>query len=195
MENAKRKAIIIQGYLASGKSTFAQRLSGELQIPCLIKDTFKSALCSSITIADSKESSRFSTVAFDGMMYVTERMFETGFPILLEGNFVPGGVKAIDEAAVLYSLLHRYGYESLTFQFRGDTRVLHRRFVEREKTPERGQANKIGTAVSYEDFDCWCHNLDAFDVGGEVVRVDTTDFTKVDFDGLAERAGRFLEIG
>lgn len=90
MENAKRKAIIIRGYLASGKSTFAQRLSGELRIPCLIKDTFKSALCSSITIADRKESSRFSTVAFDGMMYVTERMFETGFPILLEGNFVPG---------------------------------------------------------------------------------------------------------
>ena len=35
-----RKIIVIEGYLASGMSTFALRLSKSLFVPYLIKDTF-----------------------------------------------------------------------------------------------------------------------------------------------------------
>lgn len=38
------KIIIVEGYLASGKSTFALKLSESLTIPYFIKDTFKIAL-------------------------------------------------------------------------------------------------------------------------------------------------------
>ena len=186
------KMIIVEGYLASGKSTFAGWLSKELRIPCLIKDTFKEALCSSIPIADRKESSRFSAVTFDAMMYVTERMLENEYPIILEGNFVPAGIKAVDEAEAIRQLIRRYGYSALTFKFVGDTPILHHRFTEREMTPERGQANRIGSEVSFEDFDKWCHNLDAFEVEGAVIRVDGTDFDKVHYGELAEAARRFF---
>ena len=77
-----KKIIVIEGYLASGKSTFAVQLSKTLTIPYLIKDTFKIALCSSLSIADRYESSRFSAVTFDAMMYVTERLMETGYPFI-----------------------------------------------------------------------------------------------------------------
>ena len=40
--------IIIEGYLASGKSTFARLLSKTLSIPYIVKDTFKIALCESV---------------------------------------------------------------------------------------------------------------------------------------------------
>ena len=191
-QRKENRIILIEGYLASGKSTFAERLSRELHIPCLIKDKFKTALCSSICIADRRESSRFSVVTYDGMMYVAERMLEVGFPLILEGNFVPAGVEGTDESEVIRTLIHKYVGTSLTFQFRGDTNVLYRRFVEREETPERGQANKIGTPVAFQVFDKWCHNLDAFDAGGEVVKVDTTDFVQVDYGKLTKTAKRFL---
>lgn len=71
--------------------------------------------------------------------------------------------------------------------------MLHQRFVEREESPGRGQANRIGSAVSYEDFDMWCHNLDSFDLGGKVIRVDTTDFDKVNYETLIETARQFTE--
>ena len=187
-----KKIIIVEGYLASGKSTFALQLSKHINVPYLIKDTFKIALCESVTIANRSESSIFSAVTFDAMMYVTERMFETGCPIIIEGNFVPTGVKKVDEAGVIKRLIDKYEYSSLTFKFTGDTRVLHKRFVEREKTLERGQVNKIGSDVSYDVFNGWCHNLDSFDVGGEIVRVDTTDFGLVDFEGYFEAARQFI---
>ena len=188
-----RKIIIIEGYLASGKSTFAKKLSKHINVPYLIKDTFKIALCENIEVSNRTESSRFSTVTFDAMMYVVERMFETGYPIIIEGNFVPAGIKKVNEAGIIKQLIDSYGYDSLTFKFTGNPQVLHKRFVEREETEERGQVNKIGSEVSYNDFNKWCHNLDSFDVGGKTVEVDTSDFNLVDFDSYYELAGQFMK--
>ena len=187
-----KKIIIIEGYLASGKSTYALRLSKALNVPYMLKDTFKIALCKSVTVSNRTESSIFSAVTFDGMMYVAERMLETGAPIILEGNFVSAGIKKVDEAGAIRRLIDKYNYDSLDFKFWGDTRVLYQRFLEREKTAERGEVNKIGADVSYEDFDQWCRNLDGFDIGGERIRVDTTDFSKVDFDKYIESAKEFV---
>lgn len=187
------KVIVIEGYLAAGKSSFAEKLSQALHVPCLIKDAFKTALCSTVMMEDRKQSSRFSTITFDGMLYVAERLLEVGYPLILEGNFVPAGVKDRDESDAIRKVLEKYRSESLTFKFTGDTKVLHQRFVEREESPERGQANRIGSAVSYEDFDRWCHNLDSFHLGGKVIQVDTTDFHKIDYEVMIETARHFME--
>lgn len=188
-----RKMIVIEGYLASGKSTFALQLSKSLLVPYLIKDTFKIALCKNVSVANRTESSVFSAVTFDGMMYVAERMLETGAPIIIEGNFVPAGVKRVDEAGAIKRLVDQYHYASLDFKFMGDTHVLYQRFLEREKTVERGEVNKMGMDVPYDMFDQLCRNLDGFDIGGETVCVDTTIFSNVDFNAYINLAKEFMD--
>lgn len=183
-----KKAIVICGYLASGKSTFALRLARELNVPYLIKDTFKSAICRDLPIEDRSASSRFSAATFNAMLYMAERLMEAGAPVILEGNFVPAGVKPVDEAGELRGLMEKYGYSSLTYKFTGDTAVLYRRFIERENTPGRGRANRIGGEVSQETFDSWCRAMDGFGLGGETVEVDATDFASVDYDRLIRAA-------
>lgn len=158
-----------------------------------LKDTFKIALCNNISVTSRTERSVFSTVTFDGMMYVAERMLETGISIILEGNFVPVGVKKIDEADTIKRLIDRYNYTSLDFKFMGDTRVLHQRFLEREKSAERGEVNKIGMDVPYDTFNQWCHSLDGFDIGGETIRVDTTYFPDVNFNTYIDLAKNFMD--
>lgn len=187
-----KKIIIINGYLASGKSTFALHLSKAIHVPCFIKDTFKIALCQSISIADRNESSRFSAVTFDAMMYAAERMMEAGYPVIIEGNFVPAGVKKTDESMRIRQLISRYGYLSLTFKFTGNTEVLYKRFMEREKSPDRGQVNTLGFEPSLKDFSSWCHNLDGFDAGGKIIEVDTTDFAAVDYEMYFRLADQFI---
>ncbi len=186
------KIIIIEGYLASGKSTFARKQSKETGVPCFVKDTFKIALCKSVGLLSREESSRFSVVTFDGIMYAAERLIETGNPVIIEGNFTPAGVKKTNEAGEIRRLIEKYGCSPLTFKFMGSTRVLFQRFVNREDSPERGQANTMQIPFSYEDFSTWCHNLDNFDVGGEIIRIDTTDFDAVDFDKYTALARKFL---
>ena len=187
-----KKIIIIEGYLASGKSTFALRLSKDIRVPYFVKDTFKIALCSNVSIPDRSESSRFSIITFDGMMYAAERLIEADCPVIIEGNFVPFGVKKIDEAGKIKALIDKYKCSPLTFKFRGDTQVLHKRFIEREKTPERGDVNRMNGDVSYNDFKMWCENLNAFDVGGKTIEIDTTNFDNVDFDSHISFARQFI---
>ena len=186
--------IIIEGYLASGKSTFARLLSKTLSIPYIVKDTFKIALCESVKITTREEGSRFSAVTFDAIMYVAERLMETGYPIIIEGNFVPPRLKKVNEAGVIESLIKKYSYQSLTYKFMGDTRVLYERYIEREKSPERGDANRDFEGIPFENFDRYCHNLDAFSIGGKAIKVDTSDFAKVDFAQYIEIARQFIAI-
>lgn len=186
------KIIIVTGYLAAGKSTFARQLSSSLSVPYIIKDTFKSALCANVDVIERKESSRFSVVTFDGIIYIAERLIETGFPTIIEGNFVPQGIKIIDEAGTIKALLNKYNCRSLTYKFVGDTRILHKRFVDRDKLPERGQVNMWPYEPTHGEFDIWCHNLDGFNVGGEIIEVDTTDFNAINFERHIETARRFL---
>ena len=187
-----KKIIIIAGYLASGKSTFALRLSEIISVPYLIKDTFKSAICTSIPITNREDGRRFSAATFVAIAYVTERFMETGYPLIIEGNFVMGGYMKLNEGEVIKSLIKKYTYQSLTYIFWGDTRVICDRFNEREKTPERGQANQVFAELSYEDCEKWLPPLADFTVGGQIIKVDTTDFNKIDYDGLFNTAHKFI---
>ncbi len=105
-----KKIIVINGYLADGKSTFAIRLSERFCVPCFIKDTFKVAICKHVELNSRAEKSLFSTVTFDSMMYVLEQMMKCGYPAIIEGNFMPTGTKKTDEAGTIQRLIHKYGY-------------------------------------------------------------------------------------
>ena len=148
-----KKIIIIAGYLASGKSTFALRLSKEVNVPYFVKDTLKSAICTSIPITNREDGRRFSAATFDAIAYVAERLMETGYPLIIEGNFVMGGYMKLNEGETIRQLIEKYGYKSLTYIFWGDTRVMCDRFNERENLPERGQSNQVFSVLSYEDSD------------------------------------------
>ena len=63
----------------------------------------------------------------------------------------------------------------------------------RENLPERGQSNQVFSVLSYEDSEKWLPPLGDFTVGGKIVKVDTTDFAMVDYQGLFNTARKFLE--
>ena len=188
----KPKIIVITGYLAAGKSAFARRLSKETNIPCLIKDTFKIALCENVSVTNREESRLFSSVTFDGIMYVAERFMETGSSLIIEGNFAPAGLKKTDEAGVIKRLIEKYSCLPLTYKFTGDTKILHKRYIERDKQPERGKVNAMLGDIPYDEFDMSCRNLDAFEIGGDVITIDATDFCSINFEQLVDSARIFL---
>ena len=192
-DNINKKIVIIAGYLASGKSTFAQRLSNDVNVPYFDKDTFKSAICANIPIIKREESRKFSAATFDAIAYVMERLMETGCPLIIEGNFVMGGFMKTNEGEKIRSLIEKYDYQSMTFIFWGDVRVICDRFNEREKLPERGQANRAFAELTYEDCEKLLPQLGDFSAGGKIIKIDTTDFSKVDFDKQIEAVRLFLD--
>ena len=188
-----RKIIIVEGYLAAGKSAFTRQLSAFLKIPYFVKDTFKTALCSSIIVNNRGESSLFSAITFDAIMYSAERLIEVGCPVIIEGNFAPMGVKKVDDSAKIRELIDKYCCKALTYKFKGDTQILYKRFIVRNDSPERGNANKEFEELSYQKFYQYCRNLDSFNIGGDIIEIDTTDFSKVDFKSLIDKACEFID--
>jgi len=187
------KIIIVAGYVAAGKTTFALNLSKELNIPCFSKDLLKLAISRSIPVNNREDGKRLSAATFDAIAFITEKFMETGMPLIIEANFVmTENHNNIREGETLKLLIDKYGYQTLTYILLGDSRVLCDRFNEREKTPERGEANKIGIEISYENYDRYIIPLGDFTVGGEIIKIDTTNFNTVDFKSHIESARKFI---
>ena len=187
------KIILAAGHLAAGKTAFSLRLSRELGVPCFNKDCLKSALSERLPVRNREESKRLSAATFDALAHIAQRLMEAGQPLILESNFVSGEYDwKANEAAVLRGLIERYRYRSLTFLLVGDPRALYERFIARDNTPERGEANRLMEPLFYGDFARSVALLGDFDIGGERVTIDTTDFGRVDFDRHIETARAFL---
>jgi hypothetical protein len=115
----------------------------------------ESAITANIPITDRETSRRFSAATFNAIAYVTERLMETGYPLIIEGNFVMSGQLKANEGEIIRNLIEKYGYESLTFILWGDTRILCDRYNEREKSPEWKRLNLRTTELTYDDCEKW----------------------------------------
>lgn len=183
-----KKIIIVTGFLAAGKTAFSLRLSEALNIPCLNKDIVKGVIGREVVMHDREESKLFSRVTFDLMMHFAESLMRCGYAVIIEGNFGTGTNR--DE---IIKLIEKYHYVPLTYLFTGDMRILHERFVKRDETDERDNANKIGGLLDdYEDFAAAVKPLGEFNVGGRILRVDGSDFSRIDYDGIIHEAAAFL---
>lgn len=100
--------------------------------------------------------------------------------------------------------MEKYHYPALTVTLTGDYRVIYQRFVERDASPDRHRGHVVNdcypggrsaASLSYENY---IHGMerrgyDTFSAGGEQIRVDTTDFYKVDMEGLLSRITAWKE--
>lgn len=188
-----KKIIIVAGYVATGKTTFSLKLSQALGIPYFSRDLLKIALSRSIPVNSRDASNQLSAATFDALEFITEKFMETGFPLIIESNFVIGeNHNKIKEGDTLKTLTKRYDYQTLTYIFLGDLRILYKRFIERDKLPTRGQANQMWDEINFEDFKKGISPLGDFTIGGEIVKIDTTDFGTVDFESHIETARLFM---
>ena len=123
-----RNLIIITGDLAAGKSTLANSLSVELQIPCLIKDTLKEIACDAIGYETREENRELSISAVNSMIYVFNQTAKVGGDLILEANFRSEELEDIQE------IVEENDYQVLLLSLMGDINLLYQRFLDRMAT-------------------------------------------------------------
>ncbi|MDE5589066.1 MAG: ATP-binding protein [Acetatifactor sp.] len=184
--------ILVTGIPASGKSMLAEKLSTDLGIPWFSKDRIKEELYDTIGFASREEKIRLGAASTEVLYYLAEQMMQCGKSFILENNF---------EAASrpgLVRLLERYGYRTLTLRLTGDYARIYERFVQRENSPLRHPGHVTNSQYSREEgavpsptvtleqyiAAIRAREMDSFCVSGQVITVDTTDFSRVDWDKL-----------
>lgn len=184
------KIILVAGYVAGGKTTFSLRLSQSLNIPVFNKDKIKSVLGDYIKINNRKESKNLSRATFGIMAHIAENLMKTEIPFILESNFIDS------EAAILKDLISKYNYKALSYVFVGDLHIIHKRFIERDNSPEREVSNRIyGLLDDYSVFEESIMPLGKFNIGDKIVKVNTTTFENVDFESYIKEAYEFINDG
>ena len=163
-----RNLIIITGDLAAGKSTLANSLSAELQIPCLIKDSLKEIACDAIGYETREENRELSIAAVNSMIYVFNQTAKVGEDIILEANFRNDEIKEIQEIA------EDNDYQVLLISLVGDINLLYQRFLDR--LPSRHIAHKsLHLDYSLESFADYIEELREQDVIFPNHQIDMTD--------------------
>lgn len=179
--------ILIAGMPASGKTTFAKRLSAELQIPMVSKDEIKEILFGTVGFHSRVEKVALGVGSMDIMYFFAESLMRTNKLVILENNF-----ENISKPK-LQQLIDKYHYIPITVLFDGDVKTIYNRFIERDNSPTRHRGHVVNTEypesvnlgaipppMKFEEFQKVFEErgIRYFSIGGKVITIDTTDFKK-----------------
>lgn len=184
-----KNIIIVTGELAAGKTSYGKKISEKLGIPFFSKDAIKEILYDSLDCSNLNYESKkkLGATSYSIFYYIIEEQLKVEKPLIVESNFVKESVP------IMKKLLKKYGYKSITIRFEGDLKVLHKRFLEREYSTER-HLGLIANGVfnEFKNFEQTAIKSKEFKIDDNEILVDTTDFSKVDFDEIIQKLLNFL---
>lgn len=184
--------ILVAGIPAAGKSVLAERLSAHLGLPWFSKDSIKEGLYDTIGFRSRQEKVKLGIASTEVLYYLAEQMMRCRKPFILENNFEASSRQGLAE------LLARYGYRALTLRLTGDYACIYQRFVQREKSSGRHPGHVTNSSYSKDSGAApsptitleqyvaaiQSREMDSFCMEGSVITVDTTDFSKVDYEAV-----------
>ena len=197
--------ILVTGIPAAGKTTMAEVISERLKLPVISKDTIKELLFDNVGFQSRAEKVNLGIASMEIMYYAAGQLMKAGQSFILENNFEYSSEHGMKK------LLEKYKYSVLTITLTGDYKVIYRRFLEREVSPDRHRGHVVNdcypekkesnpkeqkvTSISYENYVYGIEQrgFDVFGVDGRQIKVDTTDFSKIDMEELFSQIGAWKE--
>lgn len=197
--------ILVTGIPAAGKSTMAEVMSERLKLPVISKDTIKELLFDNVGFQSRAEKVKLGVASMEIMYYAAGQLMKAGQSFILENNFEYSSEQGIQ------TLLEKYRYSALTITLTGDYKVIYQRFLKRESSPDRHRGHVVNDCyperkekdpetsrsktISYESFvrGIEQRGFDAFCADGRQIKVDTTDFSKINMEELFSQIAAWKE--
>lgn len=195
--------IAVAGLPGSGKSYLAKLLSERLECILLSKDSFKEILFDSIGFHNRNEKTALNAAALETMFYVARQIVESGGNVILENNFEKNAYPYFECLSQVPSV------SVITVFVGGDKNAIYKRYIARDKDPSRHRGHVLSTEYPERtnigiipepiSFQLFCRRFAArgmsnFCVGSQLIRVDATDFSKVDYDDIVLQVRKAIEL-
>src|SRR5919106_3014004 len=184
MQSRRPLLVVVSGAPASGKTTLATRLAGDLRLLFIGKDALKEAICDAIgPPADVAASMRAGSAAYSAAFTLTRETLAAGDGVVLESNFRRGLSEA--ELAPVAAL--------------GDARLIHcmashgvvaSRYRERNAAGLRHPAHRDDERASDLALDLESGRFEPLQLGIPTMVVATDDDLSPQYDAILEFAGR-----
>lgn len=180
------KLILIMGDLATGKSTFASILSKRYETNMFFKDSIKEVLGDTIGFSNREENKKLSNATMELMFFILSEFGKINKNLILESNF------HTVELAKIHEIANEYNYEVLTLVLRGETELLHKRFLNRIENENR---HSVHLSTSLDNFDAfkWCTDyLRTAQIPGNAMYINADDFSYQTNLDLLSRIDEFM---
>lgn len=171
----------------SGKTALSQRIAERVKMPLIAKDTIKELLFDTLGWSDREWSKKLGAATFELMDYFVQQQLQNGCSLILESNFKPEF-----DSAKFQKWKDAYGCDITQIVLHADPEILAQRFMERAESGERhpGHADMDNKAEWKKFFADPQNAARPVDVESKIKIVDTSDFSKVDFDEIVEFVSR-----
>lgn len=164
------KVILLLGDLATGKSTYSEKLGARYNCLVISKDKIKEALADAIGFKNRQENKKLSNGTFKVMNYVFKKTSLTHQDIILESNFHE------DELKVLYQDIKDSNYDCLTMVLEADIDILYKRFMNRAINENRHPVHVTKDLIDYDSFKNYILESRKVTLQGKIMHIDANDF-------------------
>ena len=171
--------IIVSGAPCTGKTTLANKIADQFHLPLVSKDDIKESLFHSLGTKDREWSKQLGISSYRLLYYFMESIIRVGHSLIVESNF-----QDQYDSEQFQNMIKKYGVTPIQIQCKTKGEVLFERFKERSESGERHPGHVDHLNYSEFEKDLLKGSYEPLNVEGEVVYVDTTDFTKIDYNGL-----------
>lgn len=180
--------IVITVYPASGKTKLGQFVSCELGIPIFHRDGIKENIYDEIQSLNNEIVKDLGQISYSILYYMMEQMMITGNHIIVESNF-----NKEKSSPILLNLINKYNYIPVVIRLHADKEVLCKRFIIRDEN-DRHPVH-INKSISCEDFIAASskHLSDEIDLNGICIDIDTTDFSKVNYENIVNELKNIIK--
>lgn len=174
--------LIVTGPAGAGKSTLARRLAEALDLPLVTKDGIKEILFNTLSWRDREWSKKLGHASVELLFHFVESHLEAGKSLIVETAFIP----AFHTPRFL-ALRDKYAFEPIQVYCTAAAEVLFERFRKRAESEERHPGH-VDHLATYEQFVQASREgkYGVLGIGGSLLKIDATDFEKIDYDGLVE---------
>ena len=196
--------ILITGMPGSGKSTFANKISQEFDLPIYSKDEFKEVLFDILGFNSREEKVRLGIAATELMYSAAEELMKHNKMFILDNNFENALTEHLD------ILLDKYHYTAITVRLTGEPKTIYERFTNRDLHTDRHRGHVVNdrypekpgskkdnpTRKTYQQYlkDIKERGFSTFASNGPVIDIDVTDLDKVDYILLNTKLREIIEL-
>lgn len=182
--------ILISGAPGTGKTFLARLLSEALPVVVLEKDAIKETLFDAVGEGDREWSKKLGGATFALLRMLVESQLKAGQSVVVESTFQPEF-----DAPWLDCMNERFDIDVLELHCHTDANTALSRYAQRIDSDGRHTGHLAGMSqdTHVEELRERFKSYGPLTAGDELIRIDTTDFSSVDYAAIVEKVRAALD--